>query len=170
MDKFAETTSYLGQAKLLWALLLVGETGSGSSSETPSSCVPSRQQASLDHSRAGRGIMVQCYPVKEFMPNLLTPMFKFYPQDYLMKTAALTLEEQAALMRLIAFCWTGSIRKATLFDPAGMARLLGGISEKKALRLAENIHQFFTPSEEDPEMVVPNVPWIERTKTRPSMI
>jgi hypothetical protein len=36
------------------------------------------------------------------MPKLLTPMFKFYPQDYLMKTATLTLEEQAALMRLPA--------------------------------------------------------------------
>jgi hypothetical protein len=30
------------------------------------------------------------------MPKLLTPMFKFYPQDYLMKTATLTLEKQAA--------------------------------------------------------------------------
>jgi hypothetical protein len=48
-----------------------------------------------------------------------------------MKTGALTLEDQAALMRLIAFCWTGSIRKSTLFDPAGMARLLGGISERR---------------------------------------
>jgi hypothetical protein len=103
------------------------------------------------------------------MPKFLTPMFKFYPQDYLMKTGTLTLEEQAALMRLVAFCWTGSIRKSTLFDPAGMARLLGGISEKKALRLAEKRHQFFKPTDEDPDMVVPNVPWIELAKTRPSM-
>ncbi len=60
------------------------------------------------------------------MPRLLRPMFRFYPQDYLMKTHTLTLEEQAALMRLVAFCWTGSIRKSTLFDPAGMARLENG--------------------------------------------
>jgi hypothetical protein len=59
--------------------------------------------------------------------------------------------------------------QSTLFDPAGMARLLGGITEAKALRLAEKLHEFFVPTEEDPDRVVPNVPWIELTKTRPSI-
>ena len=88
------------------------------------------------------------------------PMFRFYPQDFIIDCELLDLEERGALLTIAAYCWQGSVEKHKLFDSTALARLLR-ISPRKASTLMEPLQQFFQAVEGDPDRVIPKPEWME---------
>ncbi len=78
-----------------------------------------------------------------------SPAFQFYATDWLgsQRVTMLTLEEEGAYIRLIAYCWQhGTIPS----DPAEAARLIG---KGGSTLVAENVLKMFQPAKEKGRMI-----------------
>lgn len=73
------------------------------------------------------------------------PYFKFFPRDWLADTAELTLEEQGAYIRLLAWSWRRE--RALPLSPAERARILG-VSTRKLQKVWEGIGEHWTEGSE----------------------